>query len=226
MAVSSDFLMQPDYAFDLPPLFAHEIHTTLSESGFAAEDGGSSKAALISVANTFGVRYPRLLCSVCASFAVRSTRPRDTPDARLWFTASPARRSNTCSGRYPKRSFSRANSRGRASLYSTRYAAIFRRASNKFWKPTYCQAFFLQPSVKAFHTRVLRLGLTPLGHDRFQHSRHSPAGEAGVHLQGQNTPGCKHRPAQHSDRSPAVYRIVVDKSCGGTAGDASHAERD
>jgi len=50
-----------------PALRARD-HTTLSDSGFSAEDGGASKAepasaAFIAVANSFGVRYPKLLWS-------------------------------------------------------------------------------------------------------------------------------------------------------------------
>src|SRR5438094_6329761 len=71
------------------PILRARHHTTLSAFGSAAEDGVASRAepasaALIAVANSFGVRYPKLLC-------------------------------------------------GLASLYSIRHAAIFRRASNKFW---------------------------------------------------------------------------------------------
>jgi len=51
-------------------------YTTLSDSGFAAEDGGASKAepasaAFIAVANSFGVRYPRLPCGLSWLYSVR-----------------------------------------------------------------------------------------------------------------------------------------------------------
>src|SRR5437667_8299597 len=49
------------------PILRARHHTTLSAFGSAAEDGGASKAepasaALIAVANSCGVRYPKLLC--------------------------------------------------------------------------------------------------------------------------------------------------------------------
>lgn len=46
-------------------------HTTVSASAFASEGGVASKAeppsaAFIDVANSFGVRYPKLLCGRCS----------------------------------------------------------------------------------------------------------------------------------------------------------------
>ena len=50
--------------------------------------------------------------------------------------------------------------------------------------------------------------LSPLGHDRIQHSRHSPTGKARIHFQGQTLPRvCIHH-AQHPDRPSALHRIV------------------
>jgi len=58
---------------DLPHRARH--HTTLSAFGFAAEDGGASKAepasaALIAVANSCGVRYPKLLCGRFSLYSI------------------------------------------------------------------------------------------------------------------------------------------------------------
>src|SRR2546422_3029732 len=53
-----------------------------------------------------------------------------------------------------------------------------------------------------------RQGLPALGHDRIQHSRHSSAGEAGVHFQGQTLPCVGIHHTQHPDRPPAIHRIV------------------
>src|SRR5438876_12356513 len=66
------------------PILRARHHTTLSAFGSAAEDGGASKAepasaALIAVANSCGVRYPKLLCgrsSLYSIFPRRDLAPR------------------------------------------------------------------------------------------------------------------------------------------------------
>jgi hypothetical protein len=51
-------------------------HTMVSASGFAAEDGAAIKvepasAALSDIANSLGVRYPRLLCGLSSLYSLR-----------------------------------------------------------------------------------------------------------------------------------------------------------
>ena len=58
----------------LSPAFAHEMIRQFP-SGFAAEDGEARKAepdsaALIDVANSFGVKYPRLLCGRSSLYSI------------------------------------------------------------------------------------------------------------------------------------------------------------
>ena len=53
-----------------------------------------------------------------------------------------------------------------------------------------------------------RLRHAPLSYDLFQHSRHSPAGKARVHLQRQTLSRIRVHHAKHPDRSSTRHRIV------------------
>src|SRR4029077_17461773 len=62
------------------PIFRPRHHTTVSASGFAAEDAAAGKAeptsaAFIDVANSFGVRYPKLVCVCAALYSLRDAAP-------------------------------------------------------------------------------------------------------------------------------------------------------
>ena len=61
----------------------------------------------------------------------------------------------------------------------------------------------LRTVVAANRTRV-----APLDHDRLQHARHSTTGEARINFQSQTLPRIGIDHAQHSDRPPALHRIV------------------
>src|SRR5207247_9668895 len=62
----------------------------------------------------------------CFRFFLRIINPaaRYTRCTRLWFTCSPERPNNTCSRRYPKRGFSRANSTSRVRSGSSERPAL------------------------------------------------------------------------------------------------------
>src|SRR5208283_3062473 len=55
-----------------------------------------------------------------------------------------------------------------------------------------------------------RQGLPTLRHDPVQYSRHSPTGKTRIHFQGQTLPRISIHHAQHSDRPPALHRIVQE----------------
>src|SRR5271163_1127409 len=70
-----------------------------------------------------------------------------------------------------------------------------------------------------------RQRLSAFGHNCFQHSRHSPAGETGVDFQRQTLSRVSIHHAQHTDGSAALYRVVHKVQRPLLIGRSSHHER-